>query len=82
MNLHNEFGVKPESYQYKGQIIVVLDVVTHGEHEALPEPLVVYRDLIAPIEHRDGRPTAVHRRYTVGLSEWKNRVLNGVIKEV
>lgn len=67
MNDHNEFDVKPGIYTYKEIHFVVLDVITHQNQQPLPEPLVMYRNLSAPIVN--GR--AIHERDTVTLSYFK-----------
>lgn len=85
MNTHNalnEYGIKPASYRYHNEVIVVFDILTHDEDTPLAEPLVLYRDLIAPLEHRDGRPTTVYRRHTMGLAKFKKLLLVETIKEL
>lgn len=77
MNAINEFDFEPGTYRhYKGGLYVALDIVTHtenpqtGKMEALPDPLVVYRDLNAVVQHVNGRPSIPHRRYARALSEF------------
>lgn len=61
---------------------MVLDLVTHkensisGDMERLDDPEVIYRDLISATEHVNGKTQAVHRRYSMKLSEW-NLVIDG-----
>lgn len=70
MNLHNEFGIKPGAYHLGKETIVVTDVLTHDTTNPLPEPLVIYRPLVAPVEHVDGKPTAIHRRYSMPVKDF------------
>lgn len=79
MDLHNEFGVKPGPYHYLGTTIVVLDVITHDHLETkLAEPLVMYRPLVPPKEHVEGRKVEVHRRHVMPISEFKKLELNAI----
>lgn len=77
MNQINEFNFEPGTYRhYKGGYYVALDLITHaddvqtGKMEPLQDPLVVYRDINALVQHVNGRPTIPHRRYARALSEF------------
>lgn len=84
MNRINEFNFEPGTYRhYKGGLYVALDIITHAENtatgkiEALPDPLVVYRDLDAVVQHVNGRPSIPHKRYARALSEFTGTVVQG-----
>lgn len=77
MNYHNEYSISPGCYEHhKGLVFVLLDLVTHtenaitGDMEKMDDPEVVYRDLVTPVEHFEGKLTQIHRRYKMKLSEW------------
>jgi hypothetical protein len=79
----NEYDIEPGVYRhYKNRLYVVLDIITHmenkqkGKMEAIPDPLVVYRDLI-PMDGHDvkGKPNkTIHRTYARALSEFNAMV--------
>lgn len=80
MNRINEFNLEPGVYKHhKGGLYVVTDVITHmdnptiGKMESLPDPLVVYRDLKAPVRHVKGRNQTAHQVYARTLSEFNER---------
>lgn len=81
MNRINEYNLEPGVYQhYKGGLYVVTDIVTHmdnpaiGKMDPLPDPLVVYRDVEAPVRHVNGKNQAVHQVYARPLSEFVGTV--------
>lgn len=81
MNRINEFNLEPGTYQhYKGGLYVVVQIVTHmdnpenGKMEALPDPLVCYRDLSPMARHINGRYQNVHQVYARPLSEFTGTV--------
>lgn len=83
MNRINEYNLEPGVYQhYKGGLYVVTDIVTHmdnpaiGKMEPLPDPLVVYRDLEAPVRHVNGRSQSAHQVYARTLNEFTGTVDN------
>ena len=83
MDWHNEFKIQPGAYQYKGQEIVLTDLVTHTDSsDKLADPLVIYRDVIAPVEHVEGRPVRIHRRYAMDLKKWNRLTSEGLIKRI
>lgn len=77
MNRINEYNLEPGVYRHhKGRLYVVTDIVTHmdntavGKMEPLPDPLVVYRDLEAPVRRVNGRNQSAHQVYARKLSEF------------
>lgn len=81
MNRINEYNLEPGVYQhYKGGLYVVTDIVTHmdntaiGKMEPLPDPLVVYRDIEAPVRHVNGKSQAAHQVYARPLNEFTGTV--------
>jgi hypothetical protein len=62
----NEFKFEPGVYTFNGILYVVTDVITHAYNaetskaEALPDPLVIYRDVV-PVSN-------LHRVYSINLS--------------
>lgn len=79
MNRINEFGIEPGVYQHhKGSLYVVVEIITHmdneeGKMQALPDPLVVYRDLQDPVRHVGGRSQPAYQRYALPLSQFREK---------
>lgn len=79
VNRINEFNLEPGVYaHHKGSLYVVTDIVTHmdnakGKMEALADPLVVFRDLQAPVRHVNGKAQAAHHAYAHPLSEFRKK---------
>lgn len=71
MNHINEFGVMPGPYHYRGEIIVVLDIITHLNGVKADEPYIVFRPLKDPVEEINGKAVTIHKRDTIPLSEFK-----------
>jgi hypothetical protein len=81
MNYINEYNLEPGVYKhYKGGLYVVTDLVTHMDNpatakmEALPDPLVVYRDVTPVKRHVKGKPQQAHQVYARPLSEFTSMV--------
>jgi hypothetical protein len=77
MNRINEFGIEPGVYEhYKKGLYVVTDIITHmdnpntGKMEAIPDPLVVYRDVTPVVRHVNGKAQTAHQVYARTLSEF------------
>lgn len=69
MMMKNSFGIEPGTWRNvaKGDIVVVTEIQTHhfvgGDLIELPEPEVLYRDLIINVEK--------HVTYGMNLTEFK-----------
>lgn len=81
MNRINEYNLEPGVYQhYKGGLYVVTDIITHmdsptvNKMEPLADPLVVYRDVEAPVRHVNGKKQSAHQVYARALSEFTGTV--------
>lgn len=81
MNRINEFGFEPGVYRHhRGALYVATDLVTHldnattGKMEPLPEPLVVYRDVV-PVKRlvHGGERKEFHQVYARKLSEFREK---------
>lgn len=83
MNYINEYDLQPGIYKhYKGDLYVVIDIITHMENNAinkmelLTDPLVVYRDVVGiPGHDIKGKPGIPHKRYARALSEFTGDVI-------
>lgn len=74
---HNQFGIKPGTYEhYKGGIYVVENILTHekpiaeGAWTKMHDPLVIYRNLEQQFESVNGTKQYVIKTFARPLTEF------------